>query len=514
VTSQLKPDEVSALLRRQIEAFDREAEVAEVGTVLSVGDGIARVDGLRNVMANELLETPEGVAGLALNLEEEAVGVAVLDDVTRVREGNIFRRTGRVMSVPVGPALNGRVVNALGKPIDGGEPIQTDTWLPIESTAPSIIERQNVREPLQTGILAIDALTPIGRGQRELIIGDRKTGKTTIAVDAILNQAGTGVHCFYVAIGQKNSTIASLHKLLNDRGAMAYTTIIIAGASDPAPLQYLAPYAGCAMAEYWRDHGGHALVIYDDLTKHAQAYRQMSLLLRRPPGREAFPGDIFYLHSRLLERAAKLSNERGAGSLTALPIVETQANDISAYIPTNVISITDGQIFLEPSLFNAGQRPAINPGVSVSRVGGDAQVKAMKQTAGSLRMNLAQYRELAAFARFSSDLDAATMEQLASGRRLMEVIKQPPNKPLAVHKQVAILFAGTRKHLNAISEQDVQPFSHALFDAIDASETGKAYTARFQKKAEIDTELQGLLERLIQDTVLPFRRTPEAGKKK
>lgn len=506
MTSQLKPEEVSALLRRQIDAFDRESEVSEVGTVLSVGDGIARVDGLRNVMANELLETAEGVAGLALNLEEEAVGVAVLDDVTRVREGDTFRRTGRVMSVPAGEGMTGRVVNALGKPLDGGEPIHSDTWLPVEGTAPSIIERQNVREPLQTGIVAIDALTPIGRGQRELIIGDRKTGKTTLAVDAILNQAGTGVRCFYVAIGQKNSTIAGLHKLLQDRGAMAYTTIIVAGASDPAPLQYLAPYSGCAMAEYWRDRGGHALVIYDDLTKHAQAYRQMSLLLRRPPGREAFPGDIFYLHSRLLERAAKLSNDRGAGSLTALPVVETQANDISAYIPTNVISITDGQIFLDPGLFNAGQRPAINPGVSVSRVGGDAQVKAMKQTAGSLRMNLAQFRELAAFARFSSDLDAATLEQLDSGRRLMEILKQPPNRPVPVHKQVAILFAGTRKHLNAIKETDVIPFSRALFEAIDSSDAGRAYTERFAKKAELDAELQSLLEKLIQEVVLPFKK--------
>ena len=506
MTSQLKPDEISALLRRQIEAFDRETDVAEVGTVLSVGDGIARVDGLRNVMANELLETPSGVAGLALNLEEETVGVAVLDDVARVREGDVFRRTGRVMSVPAGPALMGRVVNAIGQPIDGGAPIQTDIWQPVENAAPSIIERQNVREPLQTGIVAVDALTPIGRGQRELIIGDRKTGKTTLVVDTILNQAGTGVRCFYVAIGQKNSTVASLHKLLHDRGAMAYTTIVVAGASEPAPLQYLAPYAGCAMAEYWRDRGEHTLVIYDDLTKHAQAYRQMSLLLRRPPGREAFPGDIFYLHSRLLERAAKLSDARGAGSLTALPIVETQANDISAYIPTNVISITDGQIFLEPSLFNAGQRPASNPGVSVSRVGGDAQVKAMKQTAGSLRMNLAQYRELAAFARFSSDLDAATLEQLNSGRRLMEILKQPPNRPLSVPKQVAALFAGTRKHLNGVAEPDVIPFCRELFDAVESSETGHAYAARFAQKPELDAVLQGLLEKLILEVVRPFKK--------
>ena len=342
---QLKPDEISALLRRQMQMVDRPVDVAEVGTVLSVGDGIARVDGLSSVMYNELVETEGGVAGLALNLEEDSVGIAILDDVTRVREGDLFRRTGRVVSVPVGKALTGRVVDALGRPLDGKGPVHSEEFLPVEGFAPSIIERKNVCEPLQTGILAIDALTPIGRGQRELIIGDRKTGKTTLAIDAILNQAGTGVQCFYVAVGQKLSTVSSLHKLLTEHGAMAYTTIILANASEPAPLQYLAPYTGCAMAEYWRDRGGHSLVIYDDLTKHAQAYRQMSLLLRRPPGREAFPGDVFYLHSRLLERAAKLSDARGGGSLTALPIVETQANDISAYIPTNVISITDGQIF-------------------------------------------------------------------------------------------------------------------------------------------------------------------------
>jgi F-type H+-transporting ATPase subunit alpha len=506
VTNPLKPDEVSALLRRQIEALDREAEVAEVGTVLSVGDGIARVDGLRNVMANELLETADGVAGLALNLEEEAVGVAVLDDVTRVREGDVFRRTGRVMSVPAGEALTGRVVNALGQPLDGGPAIASDVWQPVESRAPSIVERQNVNEPLRTGIVAIDALTPIGRGQRELIIGDRKTGKTTLVVDTILSQAGTGVRCFYVAVGQKSSTVVSLYKLLQERGAMAYTTIVVAGASDPAPLQYLAPYAGCAMAEYWRDRGGHALAVYDDLTKHAQAYRQVSLLLRRPPGREAFPGDIFYLHSRLLERAAKLSDARGGGSLTALPIVETQANDISAYIPTNVISITDGQIFLEPGLFNAGQRPAINPGISVSRVGGDAQLKAMKQTAGPLRMNLAQYRELAAFARFSSDLDAVTLEQLASGRRLMEILKQPPNQPVPFDRQVAALYAGTRKHLNDVPEEDIGKFVTALYEAVDTSDAGRAFAQRFAKKPELDAELQSLVERLITEVAGPFRK--------
>ena len=503
---QLKPDEISALLRRQMQLADRPVDVAEVGTVLSVGDGIARVDGLSKVMYNELVETEGGVAGLALNLEEDSVGIAILDDVTLIREGDLFRRTGRVVSVPVGKALTGRVVDALGRPLDGKGPVLSDELLPVEGFAPSIIERKNVCEPLQTGILAIDALTPIGRGQRELIIGDRKTGKTTLAVDTILNQAGTGVQCFYVAVGQKLSTVSALHKLLSERGAMAYTTIVLANASEPAPLQYLAPYTGCAMAEYWRNRGGHALVIYDDLTKHAQAYRQMSLLLRRPPGREAFPGDIFYLHSRLLERAAKLSDEKGGGSLTALPIVETQANDISAYIPTNVISITDGQIFLEAGLFHEGQRPAINPGVSVSRVGGDAQVKAMKQTAGPLRVLLAQYRELEAFMRFSSDLDAGTLEQLAVGRSLMHVLRQMPNQPVAVHKQVAVLFAGTQKALVKVPDSRLHEAVKALYDAVDTHENGQAYTARFASSPVMDDELKGLLTRVIEDAVKPYRK--------
>ena len=503
---QLKPDEISALLRRQMQMSDRPVDVAEFGTVLSVGDGIARVDGLTKVMYNELVETEDGVAGLALNLEEDSVGIAILDDVTRVREGDQFRRTGRVVSVPVGPALAGRVVDALGRPLDGKGPVLSDEWMPVEGFSPSIIERQNVCEPLQTGILAIDALTPIGRGQRELIIGDRKTGKTTLAIDSILSQADTGVHCFYVAVGQKLSTVAALHKLLTEYGAMAYTTIILANAAEPAPLQYLAPYTGCAMAEYWRDRGGHSLVIYDDLTKHAQAYRQMSLLLRRPPGREAFPGDIFYLHSRLLERAAKMSAEKGGGSLTALPIVETQANDISAYIPTNVISITDGQIFLEAGLFHEGQRPAINPGVSVSRVGGDAQVKAMKQTAGPLRVLLAQYRELEAFMRFSSDLDANTLDQLAVGRSLMHVLRQAPNKPVAVHKQVAVLFAGTQKAFVKVPEHQLREAMRALYDAIDNREIGQAYTARFAAKPAMDDELKGLLSTLIEESVQPYRK--------
>jgi F-type H+-transporting ATPase subunit alpha len=503
---QLKPDEISALLRRQMQMADQSVDVAEVGTVLSVGDGIARVDGLSSVMYNELVETEDGVAGLALNLEEDSVGVAILDDVTRVREGDLFRRTGRVVSVPVGPALAGRVVDALGRPLDGNGPIHSDASLPVEGFAPSIIERKNVCEPLQTGILAIDALTPIGRGQRELIIGDRKTGKTTLAIDTILNQAGSGVRCFYVAIGQKLSTVAALHKLLLEHGAMAYTTIVLANASEPAPLQYLAPYTGCAMAEYWRNRGGHALVIYDDLTKHAQAYRQMSLLLRRPPGREAFPGDVFYLHSRLLERAAKLSDAKGGGSLTALPIVETQANDISAYIPTNVISITDGQIFLESGLFHEGQRPAVNPGISVSRVGGDAQVKAMKQTAGPLRVLLAQYRELEAFMRFSSDLDANTLEQLSVGRSLMHALRQAPNQPVAVHKQVAVLYAGTQKAFVKVSEKRLPEAIKALYDAIDAREDGRAYAARFAASPVMDDELKGMLNALVDAAVSVYRK--------
>lgn len=501
---QLKPDEISALLRRQMEAVDKPIDTAEFGTVLSVGDGIARVDGLTNVMYNELVETDTGIAGLALNLEEDSVGIAILDDGTKVKEGDHFRRTGRVVSVPVGEALTGRVVDALGRPLDGKGPIYTSDSLPIEGFAPSIIERKNVKTPMATGIIAIDALTPIGRGQRELIIGDRKTGKTTIAVDAILNQKGKGVHCFYVSIGQKLSTVAALHQLLQEHGAMAYTTIVLANASEPAPLQYLAPYAGCSMAEYWRDNGGHSLVIYDDLTKHAQAYRQMSLLLRRPPGREAFPGDIFYLHSRLLERAAQLSDDKGGGTLTALPIVETQANDISAYIPTNVISITDGQIFLESGLFHEGQRPAINPGISVSRVGGDAQLKAMKKTAGPLRTQLAQFRELEAFSRFSSDLDAVTLNQLALGRSLMRIMRQPPNQPVDVDKQVALLFAGTKRYLVKVPDNRMTAAIQAVYDAINNTEEGKAYAIRFSKLPEMDNELQSLLEKVLEKTLAPF----------
>ena len=423
-----------------------------------------------------------------------------------MREGDRFHRTGRVVSVPAGPALTGRVVDALGRPLDGKGPIAADAQMPVEAAAASIVERRNVDTPMQTGLVAIDALTPIGRGQRELIIGDRKTGKTTIAIDAILNQKGGDVHCFYVAIGQKLSTVAALHKQLEDAGAMAYTTIVLANASEPAPLQYLAPYAGCAMAEYWMNRGGHALVIYDDLTKHAQAYRQMSLLLRRPPGREAFPGDVFYLHSRLLERAAQLSDAKGGGSMTALPIVETQANDISAYIPTNVISITDGQIFLEAGLFHEGQRPAINPGISVSRVGGDAQVKAMKKVAGPLRVMLAQYRELEAFSSFSSDLDAGTLEQLATGRALMHAIRQMPGSPKTVAEQVAVLYAGTNKWLVRIPVTRLPEALKALRTALSESATGQAYDARFRKSPVLDDELKGLLDDLMKEVLTPFQQ--------
>ena len=494
MAQQLSSDEVSALLQRQILQADCPVDISEFGTVLSVGDGIARVYGLTNVMYNELLETENGVAGLALNLEEDLVAIAVLDDDTLVKEGDIFKRTEKVVTIPVGPALAGRVVDALGRPIDGKGLIRTKDFRAAEEPAPSIVDRQNVCEPLQTGIMAIDALTPIGRGQRELIIGDRKTGKTTLAIDTILNQKDSGVHCFYVAIGQKLSTVVALTKLLEEHGAMEYTTIIVAAASEPVPLQYLAPYSGCAMAEYWRDRGEHALVIYDDLTKHAQAYRQMSLLLRRPPGREAFPGDIFYLHSRLLERAAKMSDAKGGGSLTALPIVETLANDISAYIPTNVISITDGQIFLESGLFHQGQRPAINPGISVSRVGGDAQVGAMKYVSGPIRIQLAQYRELESFASFSSDLDAATMSQLAAGKSLMNVLRQLPYRPVAIHKQVAALYAGTQNEFVNVPEQDFQKAISSFFDTLDHSAAGKAYLDRFKESPVMDDELKGLLQ--------------------
>jgi F-type H+-transporting ATPase subunit alpha len=440
---QIRAEEISAIIKRQIEDYDRKVDVAETGTVLSVGDGIARLYGLEGAMAGELLSFPHDVHGLVLNLEEDNVGCALLGEALLIKEGDVARRTGRIAEVPVGPPLVGRVVNALGIPIDGKGPIESPHRRRIEIKAPGIVARKSVHEPLQTGIKAIDSMIPIGRGQRELIIGDRQTGKTAVATDTIINQKGQGVHCFYVAIGQKQSTVAQVVDKLNQFGAMEYTTVIAATASELAPMLYLAPYSGVTMAEYWRDNGGHSLIIYDDLSKHAVAYRQMSLLLRRPPGREAFPGDVFYLHSRLLERAAKLSDDQGAGSLTALPVIETQAGDVSAYIPTNVISITDGQIFLETDLFYAGIRPAVNAGISVSRVGGNAQIPAMKQVAGRLRLDLAQYRAMAAFAQFGSDLDKATQAQLAVGARLTELLKQAQYVPMAVERQVVLLFAGT-----------------------------------------------------------------------
>jgi F-type H+/Na+-transporting ATPase subunit alpha len=463
----IKADEISKIIREQIGSFAVDVDVAEVGSIISVGDGIARVHGVENAMAGEMLEFPKGVFGIALNLEEESVGAVLLGDFTEIKEGDPVKRTGRIISVPVGDEMLGRVVNALGQPIDGKGPISTKQFSPIERLAPGVVDRQPVKEPLQTGLKAIDAMVPIGRGQRELIIGDRQTGKTAVAIDAILNQKETGVICIYNAIGQKQSTIAQVVKTLEDADAMRYSIVVAAGASDPAPLLYISPYSACAMGEYFRDSGRHALCIYDDLSKHAQAYREISLLLRRPPGREAYPGDVFYLHSRLLERAAKLKSELGGGSLTALPVIETQAGDLSAYIPTNVISITDGQIFLESDLFNQGVRPAINVGNSVSRVGGSAQIRAMRQVAGTLRLDLAQYRELAAFAQFGSDLDKATQAQLTRGARLVEILKQPQYQPLPVERQVALVYAGTNGYLDSVALKDVGAFETGLYQLIE-----------------------------------------------
>ena len=491
----LKPEEVSSILKKQLSDFEMQAESYEIGTVLSVGDGIARIHGLAEVMAGELVEFSDSLVGMALNLEEDNVGVAIFGEDTHVKEGDTVRRTKKIASVPVGESLTGRIVDALGTAIDGNAPIVAKEVRQIEIKAPGIIDRDNVKEPLQTGIKVIDALTPIGRGQRELIIGDRKTGKTALAIDTIINQRGEDVHCFYVAIGQKRSTVAQVYETLKKFGAMEYTTIVAATASDPAPMQFIAPYAGCTMGEFYRDSSRHALIIYDDLTKQAQAYRQLSLLLRRPPGREAYPGDIFYLHSRLLERAAKMSKEKGGGSLTALPVIETQANDVSAYIPTNVISITDGQIFLESDLFNSGQRPAINPGISVSRVGGDAQIKAMKQTAGSLRLDLAQFRELAAFSQFASDLDAATRKQLERGQRLMEVIKQGIYVPLSVVKQVAIIYAGVNGFLDDIPVDQVRAFEQQLHDTLDSSHP--EFVKQFNVVKEMTDDIKDQLNKIL-----------------
>src|ERR1041384_843416 len=458
----IKADEISKIIREQIEGYRAGVEVSEIGNVISVGDGIARVYGLERAMAGELLEFPHGVMGLALNLEESQVGVVLLGEYTEIREGDEVKRTRRIMEVPVGEALVGRVVNALAQPIDGKGPIATDRRSPIERLAPGVVDRQPVKEPLQTGIKAIDAMIPIGRGQRELIIGDRQTGKTAVAIDTIINQKGQNVVCVYVAIGQKRSTVAQVVKTLEENGAMEYTIVVSASASEPAPMQYLAPYAGCAIGEYFRDSKRHALCIYDDLSKHAAAYREISLLLRRPPGREAYPGDVFYLHSRLLERAAKMNDQNGSGSLTALPIIETQAGDVSAYIPTNVISITDGQIFLETGLFYRGIRPAINVGLSVSRVGSAAQIKAMKQVAGRIKLELAQYREMAAFAQFASDLDASTQQLLARGSRLTELLKQPQFKPVPIEEQVVAIFAGVRGYLDPIAVEQIGRFESAF----------------------------------------------------
>src|SRR5262247_3603853 len=458
----IKPGEITDILRREIKEYDREIDVAETGTILSIGDGIARVYGLEKAMAGELVEFPGGTSGMVLNLEEDNVGIAVMGEASHVKEGDLVRRTGRIIEVPVGQELVGRVVDALGNPIDGKGDIQAKETRRVELKAPGIVARKSVHEPLQTGIKAIDAMTPIGRGQRELIIGDRKTGKTTVAVDTIINQRGLGVKCIYVAIGQKESTVKNTVATLEEHGAMDYTVVVVAGASDPSPFKYLAPYAGCAMGQHWMETGDHALAVYDDLSKQAEAYRQISLLLRRPPGREAYPGDVFYLHSRLLERAAKLSDEKGGGSLTSLPVIETQAGDVSAYIPTNVISITDGQIYLESDLFYSGVRPAVNVGISVSRVGGNAQVKAMKKVAGPLRLELAQYREMAAFAQFGSDLDAATKRQLDRGQRLVEVMKQGQFAPQPVEKQVAIIYAATSGHLDPLPVAALQRYEREL----------------------------------------------------
>lgn len=463
----LRPEEISSVIREQIEKYGTKLEVADVGTVIQVADGITRIHGLENAMQGELLEFPGEVYGMVLNLEEDNVGAVLLGDSRSINEGDTVKTTGRVVEVPAGDALTGRVVNALGQAIDGKGPINTDTYRRIERVAHGVIERKSVDTPLQTGIKAIDAMIPIGRGQRELIIGDRQTGKTSIAIDTIINQKGQNVHCIYVAIGQKASTVANIVKTLNEYGAMDYTTVVVSTASDLAPLQYIAPYAGCAIGEEWMERGEDVLVVYDDLTKHAAAYRTLSLLLKRAPGREAYPGDVFYLHSRLLERASRLSEELGGGSLTALPIIETQAGDVSAYIPTNVISITDGQIYLETEMFNAGFRPAINAGLSVSRVGGSAQIKAMKKIAGPIRVELAQYRELAAFAQFGSELDAATTEQLAQGERIKEMLKQANYKPMPVEKQIVIIFAATRKLLLDIPTAKINEFEEELLRFVE-----------------------------------------------
>jgi F-type H+/Na+-transporting ATPase subunit alpha len=503
--AQIHADEISRLLREEIENYEKAVNVAETGSVISVGDGIARIYGLENVMAGELIEFKGGVSGIALNLEEDQVGAVLLGEYSDIKEGDEVRRTGRIMSVPVGEGMIGRVVDALGNPIDGKGPIEAKAYNTIERIAPGVVDRQPVKEPLQTGIKAIDAMIPIGRGQRELIIGDRQTGKTTVALDTIINQKGGDVICIYVAVGQKRSTVAQVVKTLEDFGAMEYSIVVAATASDPAPMQYIAPYSGCAIGEYFRDTKRHALCIYDDLSKHAAAYREISLLLRRPPGREAFPGDVFYLHSRLLERAAKLNNENGGGSLTALPFIETQAGDVSAYIPTNVISITDGQIYLESDLFNANVRPAINVGISVSRVGGNAQIKAMRQVAGGLRLALAQYRSLAAFAQMGTDLDKASMAQLTRGSRMVEILKQGQLSPLPVEKQVLIIYAGDSGYLDDLPVDQCRPFETGLYRFVENAHPGLLASIREKKilddalKSQMNTAIEECKVRFVQE---------------
>ncbi|WP_298432424.1 F0F1 ATP synthase subunit alpha [Geobacter sp.] len=485
---EIRAEEISEIIRKQIKEYGKEVEVAETGTIISVGDGIARIHGLDKAMAGELLEFPGGVSGMVLNLEEDNVGAAILGDFEEIKEGDSVKRTGRIVEVPVGEALVGRVVNAIGQPIDGKGPINSNTFRKVEVKAPGIVKRKSVHQPMATGLKAIDAMVPIGRGQRELIIGDRQTGKTAVAIDTIINQKGGDVICIYVAIGQKRSTVAQVVSKLQEHGAMDYTIVVAATASEPAPLQFIAPYTGVTMGEYFRDGGKHALIIYDDLSKQAVAYRQLSLLLRRPPGREAYPGDVFYLHSRLLERAAKLSDDCGAGSITALPIIETQAGDVSAYIPTNVISITDGQIYLETDLFYSGVRPAINVGLSVSRVGGAAQTKAMKQVAGTLRLNLAQYREMAAFAQFGSDLDKATQMQLARGERLVEILKQPQYRPLPFEKQVLVIFAANNGYVDDYPVSVLKRYEAELLTFFDTRKSD--VLADLREKKAIDDELK------------------------
>src|SRR5579871_3392401 len=510
--AQIKADEITALLRQEIDNYQTKIAVDEVGTVMSIGDGIARVYGLEKVMAGELLAFPHDVAGIAMNLEEDQVGVVLMGEYTEIEEGDEVKRTGRIMSVPVGDALIGRVVDSLGKPIDDKGPLNTTQYIELERLAPGVIQRQPVKEPMATGLKAIDSMIPIGRGQRELIIGDRQTGKTAVALDTIINSRGRDLICIYCAIGQKRSSVAQVVKTLEDYGAMDYTIVVSASASDPAPMQYIAPYAACAMGEYFRDNGRHALCIYDDLSKHAVAYREISLLLRRPPGREAYPGDVFYLHSRLLERAAKVSKELGGGSLTALPIIETQANDVSAYIPTNVISITDGQIYLETDLFNSGVRPAISVGLSVSRVGGNAQIKAMKQVAGTLRLELAQYRELAAFSQFGSDLDKATLAQLNRGRRLTEILKQNQYEPLPVEKQVIIIFAGTNGYLDDLAVEDCRPFEKGLYEFLDTAYSG--LMNKLVEKKALDDGLRAEIRKALDEYKTKFMSEREAAIRK